>query len=643
MQQQHTDIDDLARGFPHDDADLAALATPTSLARLISERHRFTGLTERERLASAIGLRDLYFLARAHPEELEHAEQVKALAALFPARGQFELDGLELSFHPTQAHKSLRFIEQRLVPPIWRRFFARPCEQMPELMAVFADPQEFHYRTFENIVPLDRLFDPVSLSLQPQEDGEFIGELFTLRLDANEETRATLNQLDALDLYLPPLNEASRGGKRFIFHCARLADELKRALEGALPEPWRDGFAHVNPVFRLNRFEPGDAPFASHIDTPYRDPCRGHISRCTLVLYLSGGSASPVLRVADTTLDEIEPMTCALFDQVHEHEGFPFEEGSKLFLRTELIYTTDEVIEAPWLGAMFAKACYLSSECLFADELAPFMHDAYDRVAAARWDANGEKPTADDEIFVHKEFEGLSFISNGHDFWFDAREVDLCEAATFALLDFFNCKIDGEVFGKRCSRAVLNRPTHSAWIPGFLDARRQETALGRTGEIDKRRLFPAPEEPDEDIVFKERIPDYQSWRDYGDMTRCEVVIDLFIERQKAAWSELEHAAIMMMGQEIFLDREHFLIEQDRIYVMTEKPLRPVHFAAMSWWEVEPEDFISTEVCVEAPFLLVPPILYRRHGQCIHLIFDFFRNSWMVSTRERSIEIPSLQR
>lgn len=636
-------LDELARQFPHDDEELAALATPESLARLLSERHRFSGSSEVEQLASALGVRDLYFMARDAPDHAELAEQVKSLTTLFPPRGQFELEGLELSFHPTPAHKSLRFIDKKLVPPCWRRFVATPCAQMPELAAVFVDPRELHYRTFENIIPLDRLFEPVNLVFTPEEEPSHAGEILSVALGANKETREILEQLDALDLYLPPLNGSSRGGKRFIFHCARLAEALHGALLDALPDAWRTDLSHVNPVFRLNRFEPGDAAFASHVDTPYRDACRGHISRRTLVLYLTGGRAAPALRVATSTLDELSPMTCVLFDQEHEHEGNPFEEGSKIFLRTELIYHTDEVTEQPWLGALFARACYLSTECLFAEELAPFMHDAYDRVAAARWDARGEQPSQEQDVFLHKSFSGLSFISNGHDFWFDAREVDVCEAATFALLDFFNCRVGDATFGKLCERAVLHKPTHSAWIAEFLDAQRQEVELGRTGELDKKRLFPPPEEIDEDIAFKERIPDYQSWRDYGDMTRCAEVIELLVEHQAAAWREIEHAAIMMMGQEVFLDRERFIVEEDRVYVLTEQPLRPVHFAAMSWWEVEPEDFIDVEVTVEAPYLLVPPILYKRRENCIHLMFDFFRNNWMVTSRERTIEIPSIRR
>ena len=640
--------DDLARAFPDEDESLAALTTPAELARLLSEPHRFTGLNDFEKLASAQGLRDLYFAARDARDEDETASElarrVRSLTALFPAQGQFEIDGLSLSFHPTPAHKSLRFIDAAKIPPVWRRFFARPCVAMPELVALFADPEEFHFRAFENIIPLDRLFDPVEVSLRATRDGEFDGDAWLLHIDADDKTGGGLEALDALDLYLPPLNHTSRGGKRCIFHCAKLAEGITALLSETLPDAWREGFAHVNPVFRLNHFEPEDAPFSSHIDSPYRDPCRDHISRRTLLLYLTGGQAEPILRIGETRLTSIEPMTCVLFDQALEHEGRPYDRGEKIFLRTELIYE-EEVEEVPWIGAMFAKACYLSQECIFADDLAPYMHDAYDRVAAARWDARGEKPSSEDEVFVHKRFGELSFIANGYDFWFDAREVDLHEAVSIAILDFFNCKVDGEAFGKRCERAVLKRPTHSSWIPEFLDERRRRKpdAEAMSGRIDKAMLLPPPEEIDPYTDFKESFPDYQSWTDYGDMTRCEEVVDLYTKAQAEAKSALVHAAIMLMGREIFLDRSRFIIEEDRVYVLTQEPLRPLHFAAMSWVEVEPSDFIHAEVEIDAPYLLVPPILYKQREQCIHLMFDFFRNSWMVTARERRIEVPCIHR
>ena len=46
----------------------------------------------------------------------------------------------------------------------------------------------------------------------------------------------------------------------------------------------------MNPVFRCNRFEPGDANFHRHRDTPYYDAARRHVSRYTVLVYLTGGT-----------------------------------------------------------------------------------------------------------------------------------------------------------------------------------------------------------------------------------------------------------------------------------------------------------------------------------------------------------------
>ena len=80
----------------------------------------------------------------------------------------------------------------------------------------------------------------------------------------------------------------------------------------------------MNYVFRLNKFEPSDRKFESHYDTPYYDRDNRHISRFTLLIYLTGGKGKPVLRIEDLFLDQIEKMTCVIFPQSLEHEVFCF-------------------------------------------------------------------------------------------------------------------------------------------------------------------------------------------------------------------------------------------------------------------------------------------------------------------------------
>ena len=232
-----------------------------------------------------------------------------------------------------------------------------------------------------------------------------------------ERLRERLLSLDASGLYAPPLNAGSRGGQRFIFHSAELAQALTRAVRGALAETLDlssfvhvnimptaqriassvetldlSSFVHVNPVFRCNRFEPGDRPFTRHVDTPYVHAALQQVSRYTLLLYLTGGEGQPVLDLeGGTCLHHVEPLSVVVFDQALEHEGRPFVDGRKVFLRTELIFQAPKVTAVPALGALFAQATYLTGESVFRPELEAHAKQAYD--LAARGPARGPAPS----------------------------------------------------------------------------------------------------------------------------------------------------------------------------------------------------------------------------------------------------------
>lgn len=305
------------------------------------------------------------------------------------------LDGLAISWHPTVRYKAVRFVDAERIDADVRELFTRPSEAAPHLAAVFVDPRELSFRTFENILPLDRLFADTGLEFELAKRVELAKDAYSFSLRLPAPARARLESLDALNLYVPPLNAASRGGDRFIFHSALLAEALTAAVVEAMPQSLLDGFSHVNPVFRCNRFEPGDAHFHRHRDTPYYDAARGHISRYTVLIYLTGGSAAPALDlVTGAALTDIEPFTCVILDQRYEHEGAPYRDGRKVFLRTELVFTDPEVTHDPEIGALFAKACYWTGESVFAPELARHADACYNQVAAAHWAASRPVPPA---------------------------------------------------------------------------------------------------------------------------------------------------------------------------------------------------------------------------------------------------------
>lgn len=578
----------------------------------------------------SIELRDRFFAlstGQAPADEVARFHAEVDAAGTEPAA---TLDGLAISWHPTVHHKAVRFVDAERIDPDVRELFARPSAAAPHMAAVFVDPRELSFRTFENIVPLDGLFGDVWTKLEPKltEPVELAKDAYSSSLQLPDAARTSLESLDSLDLYVPPLNAGSRGGERFIFHSALLAEALTQAVAEAMPQSLLDGFSHVNPVFRCNRFEPGDGNFHRHRDTPYYDAARGHVSRYTLLIYLTGGSAEPALDLTSgATLTEIDPFTCVIFDQRYEHEGAPYRAGRKVFLRTELVFIEPEITHDPEIAALFSKACYLTGESVFAPELARHADAYYNQVAAAHW--NGLNAGGASEPFIHKQFRGVHFVANGYDFWFaKSDKLSLAECAAITLLDYFNCKLGDTAFRELCDSAVIEAED-TAWIPDFLAARRGESAIS---PFDKSVLFPDPERPDNVCC---------PFHDFGafDPTRHEEIIDLYERTQTFAKAHIMPAPILMLGEDVVLDPEKFVIRGNQIHVLGKEPLTPVNFAACWNSGGTPDNYIGVAATVGAAHFLVPPILFTESDNGYHLRFDFFRNSWMVKQQRSSAPVP----
>ena len=543
-----------------------------------------------------------------------------------------QLQGLGLSYFPTARRKLLRFVEAGQIDAEVRARFARPCVELPELAAVFVDPEELGYHNFENIVELGRLFR-----------GDVAARFTVLESVANGVTRMrckpsralgeALARLDELGLYGRPF-DGSRGGLRFIFHSAELAATLTAAVRAALPKRMLAGFVHVNPVFRCNRFEPGDAPFAAHVDSPYHDGSRRHVSKYTLLLYLTGGRGdAPLSFAGGPKIREIAGMTAFVFEQRRAHEGRAYTEGRKVFLRTELVFEDKDVEYSPGVAALFARACYLGSESVFAPELAAPAHAAYDRAAAAHWRALPGEAVA--EPVLLKEFRGTHFVTDGYDYWF--RGPGVIECAALALLDLVNASVGGEPFRRLCKARVLDRGAGEAWISGVLRAQAgpQEPAFAR---LDKEGLFPALERPLHTMGFP-GSPDFEAepFPPDWDATRNSRVLEVHALARRWAMRRILAAPILMLGKQVFLDPQRFVVEGDRIHVLSRERPGPLHFAGARFFG--PEDFIGVDVVLGALQPLVPPMFFHVTDEVVHLRCDLFRNGWMVDVRSEVVPVP----
>lgn len=646
---------------------------------LLEAPERWASLPDDSKRRLGETLRDLFFSAKTPGDDLETLG--RALLAVIRPEPVAQVDGLDVSFYPGGRFCKVRFVEEKHLPISLRRFFARPAAAglasgatggarpgaSLALLAVFVDPREFSFRTFENLIPLDRYFErgAVEFTLKGGRPLVAGSGAWSFAVEAPEATRKALLGLDDLGLYVPPLDTTARGGQRFLFHAARLAEALTRALRGALGAALGGPgvFSHVNPVFRCNRFEPGDDRFHRHLDNPYSDRDRRHISRYTLLLYLTGGTGAPALRLGDDgSLTTLDAMTCVVFDQRIEHEGGPFLDGRKVFLRSELIFEVAELRDLPAAGELFARACYLTGESLFAPELSNHVQEHYRRAAEAHWQPRGQggrqehdRRTAEahregstgatmlgdpyrssgidvpGEPFLHRSFRGVHYVANGHDFWFPRGALSLPACAAVTLLDFFNARVDGVPFRSLCQTEVVHAG-EPGWIGELLAPHGGPLAEPVVAPLDREALLPPPPAADHDICCS-----YHTDHPH----RIPEVIERYEEARAFARERLASAPIALMGQQILLDPARFVVEESRIHVLSERALSPVHFAACQNASIPPGILVGVGATLEALQPLVPPILFVESGGCVHLMFDFFRNGWAIDLGPRPAPIPAL--
>ena len=100
--------------------------------------------------------------------------------------------------------------------------------------------------------------------------------------------------------------------------------------------------------------------FSNHLDTPYYDRARCQVSKYTVLMYVTAGRNERALRVGDVELNEIDEMTCVIFYQSCEHEGRPFLESDKIFIRSELVFKDKKLRRNPQIASLFSEACYMT-------------------------------------------------------------------------------------------------------------------------------------------------------------------------------------------------------------------------------------------------------------------------------------------
>lgn len=404
-----------------------------------------------------IGIRDVFIanelrMLRDHQREVA----IRMINSIDFTIGHIATDFITISPYPTASHSLLRFMKLDLdkLGELDVYYAIHP----KDYRYVFVDPTELGYHNFDHILDFATIlrFDNVEnlsrinvinkaddskgrkmqtkTQTQTQTQTQNKGKQIVIFKICDELNKFLLD-IDSWNLYnFSSANSPGRGGKRLLFKSEALAQILGKMVEPMLSPK---EFHSVNNIFRYNNFIPSDNKFTSHFDTPYRGE---HVmSRYTLIIYLTGGSnTKPVLTIDDHKIFLMEKATAVLFHQKYEHEGNPYLDSDKIFIRTEVICKgaklySDQLVPND-ACKVFNSACYFTTQSTKLGELSTYTSKLFNLSTQLHFGL----PTLEFCIpILIKKFNNVYFATNGFDYWF-CSNIKRVDASVIILIDFFN-------------------------------------------------------------------------------------------------------------------------------------------------------------------------------------------------------------
>jgi hypothetical protein len=256
----------------------------------------------------------------------------------------------------------------------------------------------------------------------------------------------SLITLNELNLYETPLNNSSRGGKRFIFRSQDLANKLTQAIKTI--DKYKENFIAVNEVFRYNKFSPSDKKFTAHYDTAFSNPNKNYQSKYSILIYLTKDiNPTPTLKIFDEGNEHNiivnQEYTCIIFDQKYLHEGIPYLNSDKIFIRSELIYdySSNDKYYDSHLAQLFNSACYITKQSTENPELSHLIGPLFDKFNEIKNNNKVVNNKNQKNIIIGplllKTFRSISYVTNGTEYFF-LPSNSLQDVATIILLDYYS-------------------------------------------------------------------------------------------------------------------------------------------------------------------------------------------------------------
>lgn len=588
-----------------------------------------------------------------------------------------QIDNLTITFHPTISHKAMRFVKSEFLPKNLSDFFVDFGDDCKFKLA-FVDPSELSYHNFENILDFDStILKDVKLeefgqqltliSSSCSDDLSIFKHYFDPYCDRTNYRNfiSTLKNFDKLEMWNAPFNKNQRGGKRFIFGSPRLAQILENCLRTSntfLKN--NNNFVAVNHVFRMNKFEPCDSPFKKHIDTPYYDPNTNIYSKYTMLIYLTEGyNDDPcILEFKKGPITEEETFvttgTVIIFKQSLKHAGYPYQEGTKLFLRTELLFRMKNTVKNPWITNYFNRAVYLTKQSIFQPELDQWANNCYEISNKLHYHLT----TPQTQSPLLKKTITLcgvrfQFLTNGCDYYFpltahNDSENYVKDISLIASLDFTNALItlnDGSVSIEKFSQTEIigAKSLDDIWECVLSIGKNQEKNfvhyrdsknLKQIGELQKKSYQINP-----NAAIYECQYDCDGHID-DDPKECKEIVLHYQKRYKSMLKQISSVPFVFLGQKIIMNDKMIKIDERFVYISSsDKKMKPINFAGCVSGVSYPDEYIETEKSFPSISLLIPPIEYNVHKNGYKITIHMFRPGWCKPEAKfgKNINVPSI--
>jgi hypothetical protein len=96
-------------------------------------------------------------------------------------------------------------------------------------------------------------------------------------------------------------------------------------------------------------------------------------------------------------------------------------------------------------------------------------------------------------VHLQKQFREMHFVTNGYDYWFaKGSGVNVVDCGMVAVLDYFNCKINGQPFRSLCGMTTVRKrfdKMENIWASLWSGKKEKAGPFGRLKETDVESLI----------------------------------------------------------------------------------------------------------------------------------------------------------